>query len=421
MLDKSNFKRNIIQIALGSITSQFIVLITIPLLSRLYSPEAFGILALFIALYTVFSGLFTLKYDLSIIIPLDHSAAVSLTFLTLVISLIFSLILVFIFSLSFVIFYKPEQYIYFLLPTATFLCAFYTVGQQWCARNSNYQRFTKSQIINALLNVTTSLFIITIFDQSNNGMVIAFIIGLAASSFYLFNPYLTLYLEDFRKSINISSLKNTALEYKRFPLFVLPSSLIVNLGISSQPLILQSMFSLHEIGLYSIANRLLQVPSALLGNAIGEAFRAEFIRKIKLKTEISTFFHHTLYKILLISIPIFISLFIISPTLFSLLLGEAYIKSGKLAQYLSLGVFAHFIAQPFLYVFIATGHERLGLIMNTTASILPLVGLFVGSLAGSIEQALLLSSLATFLSSIFIVFSVNYCCQQQDRAIIKVN
>ena len=58
-----------VRIATGAIASQAIVIGATPLLTRLYEPEDFGALAVFTALYAIVAGVFTLKYELSIILP----------------------------------------------------------------------------------------------------------------------------------------------------------------------------------------------------------------------------------------------------------------------------------------------------------------------------------------------------------------
>lgn len=411
----SRFRRNIFRIAIGTISSQAIILSAMPFLARLYNPEAFGILALFMAMYAIFSGLLTLKYDLSIILPTEYDTAINLTVLTLLLSLTLSLFFEMVLLIGSMNFGVSTHWFYLLLPISTFLSAAYTCGQQWCARSNDYRRFSRSQVVNSLLNISAALLLAIVGIKFDGGLVIAFVVGLAASVIYLSIGSLLTHLKDSRLTVHLPTLANVALEYKRFPLFVLPSSFIATLGLSSHPLILQTMFSLHEIGLYAIANRILIIPSALIGGAIGEAFRAEFVDRIRRGIEVSSFFRDTLHKLVFISAPIFGILFLVTPTLFTLIFGETYGEAGILSRYLCLGVFSQFIAQPFLYVFIATGYERLGLFINIVTTVLPLLGIILGGLTGHIEHALLFSALLMFASSTFMIGLAYRCCRQNDN------
>ena len=63
---KINLVRNISTVAAATVTSQAILLAFMPVLTRLYSPVAFGMFATFSALHAMALILFSLKYDLGI-------------------------------------------------------------------------------------------------------------------------------------------------------------------------------------------------------------------------------------------------------------------------------------------------------------------------------------------------------------------
>jgi len=127
---------------------------TMPLLTRLYAPEDFGALAVFTALYAILAGLFTLKYDLSIILPVGDEKALDLTLLTVTLSVVLSSLLFAGVAVGHFAFGALAPY-YLLLPLSTLLAAGYTCGQQWGARKGDYGRFARSQVLNAAANVAT--------------------------------------------------------------------------------------------------------------------------------------------------------------------------------------------------------------------------------------------------------------------------
>lgn len=385
-----------------------------PLLTRLYGPEEFGALAVFAAAYAIVVGLITLKYDLSIILPRDHDKAVDLTVLTLSISLILSLVLLALLSVSYLTLGVPEHWYFFLLPLSTILGAAYTCAQQWGARASDYRRFARSQVMNSLVNVGTSVLLAIVIAKLFGSLVVGFVAGLAAGLIYLSIKLLRISAGDWRLNFRLSRLPATALEFKRFPMFVLPSSLLATLGMNAPPFLFQAMFSLQQVGYYAIANRFLMAPSALVGGAVAEAFRAEFVDRHKRGIENATFFRNTLRKLILFALPVFGGFFLIAPSLFALLLGEAYRDSGVLSRYLCIGVLAQFISQPFHYVFVATGHVRLGLLIQSAVTGLPLIALILGGLSGSMEHAVLFAALLTFVLSALLVGQAYRCCKQSD-------
>lgn len=387
-----------------------------PLLTRLYGPEEFGALAVFSAAYAIVVGLITLKYDMSIILPRDHDKAVDLTVLTLSISLTLSLVLLALLSVSYLTLGVPERWYFFLLPLSVILGAAYTCAQQWAARTSDYRRFARSQVMNSLVNVGTSVLLAIVIAKLFGSLVIGFVVGLAAGLTYLSIKLLRISAGDWRLNFRLSRLPATALEFRRFPMFVLPSSLLATLGMNAPSFLFQAMFSLQQVGYYAIANRFLMAPSALVGGAVAEAFRAEFVDRHKRGIENATFFRNTLGKLVLFALPVFCGFFLIAPSLFALLLGEAYRDSGVLSRYLCIGVFAQFISLPFHYVFVATGHLRLGLLMQFAVTVLPLIALILGGLSGSMEHAVLFAAVLTFVLSILLIGLAYRSCKRSDSA-----
>ena len=413
---QSRFRKNILRIATGSLASQAIVIGAIPVLTRLYGPEDFGALAVFAASYAIFVNLITLKYDLSIILPRDHDKAVDLTVLTLSVSLILSIILLALIGVGHVSLGIPAQWYFFLLPLCTILGSAYTCAQQWCARASDYRTFTRSQVMNSLVNVGISVLLAIGTAKLSGSLVVGFVAGLAAGLIYLSISFLRKSVGDHLVNLRLSRLAVTAMEFKRFPMYVLPSSLLATLGMNAPPFVLQTMFSLQEVGYYAIANRFLLAPSSLVGGAVAEAFRAEFVDRHKRGIKNAAFFRNTLRKLVFVALPVFGGFFLIAPSLFALLLGEAYRDSGVLARYLCIGVFAQFISQPFHYVYIATDHVRLGLLIQSAVTVLPILAIIFGGLGGSMERAVLFAALLTFVLSVLLVGLAYRCCKHSDSA-----
>lgn len=388
-----------------------------PLLTRLYGPEEFGALAVFSAAYAIFVGLITLKYDSSIILPRDSQKAVDLTVLTMSVSLVLSIILMVVLGIIYLAIGTPTQRYFFLLPLSAILGSAFTCAQQWCARASDYRRFARSKVINSLVSVGTSLLLAVVASRLFGSLVVGFVVGLAAGLIYLLMGFQRVNKDDWRSpSLSLSKLTSTALEFKRFPIYVLPYSLLATLSMNAPPFLFQAMFSLQEVGYYAIANRFLMAPSAMIGGSVAEAFRSEFVDRQKRNVESASFFRNTLFKLILFALPAFGCFFLVAPSLFALLLGETYRDAGVLSGYLCIGVFAQFISQPFHYVFVATGHVRLGLLLQSAVTVLPILAIiFVGS-SGSMVNAVFFAALFTLFSSMVLIGFAHRCCQQSDHA-----
>ena len=74
---KSEFSRNVMTLLTGSVIAQFIPLLLTPILSRLFSPEEFGLFAFYISIITLFSAIATGRYELAILLPKDDKKAIN--------------------------------------------------------------------------------------------------------------------------------------------------------------------------------------------------------------------------------------------------------------------------------------------------------------------------------------------------------
>ena len=77
----------------GTAVSMGISLLSSPILSRLYTPEEFGVLTTFTSVYSVLLIAATCRYELAILLPKEEEEALSVTLLGAGFSVVFSLAL----------------------------------------------------------------------------------------------------------------------------------------------------------------------------------------------------------------------------------------------------------------------------------------------------------------------------------------
>ena len=90
---KSEFNRNILTLMTGSTIANAIPVAISPILTRIYSPEDFGLLALFLAVTTIFGTIVNGRYELAIMLPKKDEDAINIVALGFVIMSLITLIL----------------------------------------------------------------------------------------------------------------------------------------------------------------------------------------------------------------------------------------------------------------------------------------------------------------------------------------
>ena len=84
ILPSNIFDRSIMVLASGTIGAQGILVLAAPFLTRIYSPEAFGVLAIYTMLLTLIVSISSLSYQLAIPISQDEEEVPNLAALSLV-------------------------------------------------------------------------------------------------------------------------------------------------------------------------------------------------------------------------------------------------------------------------------------------------------------------------------------------------
>ena len=89
---KSEFTKNVLTLMTGTSIAQAIPIAITPILTRIYSPNEFGLFALYMSIVSVVVIMATGRYELAIVLPKNNEDAANIVALSLVITLFISLL-----------------------------------------------------------------------------------------------------------------------------------------------------------------------------------------------------------------------------------------------------------------------------------------------------------------------------------------
>lgn len=410
-------RRNVLRLASGAVVSQILMVASTPILTRIFNPESFGVMAVFAAAYAIAIPISTLKYDAAVILPKATSSAISLSALVILIASAIVLLLSGLLGAAIWMSLLPNEHeVNLLLPLALWLGALYTLTQQWSARQNDYKHFARSQVIGSVLNIGISLTLGILYSGEPHYLVLGFVSGLVGSLAYMLlsrSQKIRLKL-----SVKITSLLRRASVYRQFPVLVLPSALLMTIGQNSIPLVLSTHYPIGEVGQFAIANRLLLVPAALIGGALAESFRSEFVRRRRERLDVTSFVNKTLRTLVILALPMFCFLFVTAPWLFSVIFSPDYEEAGHVSRAVVLGVTAQFIATPFASVFIALRQTTMGLRVHIATTTVPLALLWgAAAFQMPMMNALVIYSVATAFCMAMMLFIAQRLCRTSDGMI----
>ncbi|WP_019673913.1 oligosaccharide flippase family protein [Psychrobacter lutiphocae] len=333
LLPKNSFARGVSVLVGGTVGSQALMILATPLITRLYTPEDFGLLAVFTAILAFFTVVSAGRYDLAIPLPEGDQDAANLAVLCICIVSTFTL-LSFIFILFFsnniaLLLKSPKLANYLLLiPIGIFFVGIYQIFSKWSIRQKEFSVIAKTTLYQSLgtiaIQLTGSSFgaISLIFGYSTGQGIGA--VGLARSAFRK---------SEF-KTVSLKDIKSQAIRYKDFPIYSTGTALFNTASLQFAPIVFITLYGATISGLYALTLRILSMPISLVGNAIGSVFLSE-APKAKREGTLPDLIIKLHNKLALIgAFPLAILLYF-APDLFSLAFGKEWLKAGVYAQWMA--------------------------------------------------------------------------------------
>lgn len=381
-LFSSFFAQNVAIITSGTVLSQFINTFLAPIITRIYSPEEYGVLTVYVAVIGLFSIISSLKYEWAIPIAKDEEEAVNVLILCVFILFLYSIgvfILLFFFNgpiLEALVGNSLGSY-WVYVPLGILLIGIYQILMQWAYRERDYQRIARTKVMQAIFQNVSR---IGLYFVGSTGLIISRILGESTGILTLFSNVKN-FLEKYIQGINFRSIKKVAIRFKRFPFFSLPSQFFNMLGIQLPPILMTSLYGSKEVGFFGLANVVTTLPMILVGNSIGDVFYGEAAGVDKNNIErIKELSNKLLIKLLKISIVPFGLLVILSPWLFSTVFGEEWHPAGRYSQAISILVFFRFVFTPGSRIFAVIEKQHYALVVDFIRVVLVIASFIISNL-----------------------------------------
>ena len=331
---KSEFSRNVLTLMTGTVVAQAIPIAISPILTRIYSPAEFGLFGLFFAILSILSVLANGRYESAVMLPKKEEDALHLFALGIIINTFFSLIILIVVTLfndSLTRLLGNDEislWLYFI-PIALFFTGLFNILNSMNNRQKNYKDIANATMTKSMVMAFIQL-VIGLVKSGVSGLILGQIVAQFFANVKLFKNI----IKDKKVFFSIKKIKILALaiKYKKFPLFSLPSALANVLSGHLSNILISSFYSIATLGFYSLVQRVLGIPSALIGKSIGQVYYEEGTRERKKNGVATNTFNATFKKLMIIGLPSFFILFFIVEELFAFVFGEEWRVAGHYAQ-----------------------------------------------------------------------------------------
>jgi O-antigen/teichoic acid export membrane protein len=345
---KNDFNRNVLTLLTGASVAQAIPIAISPILTRLYTPADFGVVALFLSIATIFGAIANGKYELAIVLPEKDEEAINIAALSLIIASFLSglifLVILFFHSLIVSLLDNDEisMWLYFI-PLVVFLSGVFNMLNYLNTRLKNYHHISRANMYKAVV-VAVIQIVLGYLKMGAGGLITGQIFShIAGNTRLLLNVIRD---KSLLKSIKGSEMKRLAKEYIDYPKYTMWGSLANNLSQNINNIFISAMYSISTLGFYSLIQRILGIPIRLIGNAIRQVYFQKASIERNEKGHAKDTFNSTLKKLLVISIPSFGGLYLVIEDLISIVFGEDWRIAGEYARILMPLFFLRFVVAP---------------------------------------------------------------------------
>lgn len=398
---KGGFASDVLKLVSGTAVAQILTVASAPLITRLYGPEAFGLLALFVSIVNILLVISCLRYELAIMLPKEDKEAVnvlgvSLGFVAITSGLLIPLVGWF--GRSFSRWLKsPElgDYLY-LVPFAIFIGGTFLALNYWNSRTRQFGRLSVARVTGA--STTTSIQLGAGFSGviSGGGLIVAFVAGSFVSTLLLGGQIWRQDRALIQRNLKFTKMVATLKRYHKFPLYDAWAGLLNAISWQLPTFLLSTFFSSAVVGYYALGNQLLRLPMSLIGNSIAQAFfprAAEANIDGTLAIVVEDTFR---YLVMLGMFPMFL-LAIVGRDLFVSIFGSNWAEAGVYTQILSIWMFFWFISSPLSTLFRVLEKQEFSLGLNIVIFISRFVSIAIGGWLNNARLALLLFAISGFI------------------------
>lgn len=347
----------------GTVAARLVFALALPFITRLYSPEDFELLAVYMAALALVTSIASLRLGRTIPLPDSDEEASNLLALSLIAATAFGALLailtVFFPQATVETLGKPEFLPYrWLLPAGVVLASTYQSLQFWASRKRRYKLVAKTRLGRALSGASTQLGLGTL-GIAPFGLLFGHMIYNGFGSL----PIVRDILCNDRPAISAISFKGMrqALNrYRNFPIYSVPEALANSASVQVPIILISVVAAGPEAGYLALAMQVMAMPMALVGQSVAQVYIAEAPKRLRDGT-LKHFTYRTILALFKIGAVVLIPIGLLAPFVFGPLFGPEWARAGEMVLWMTPWHVLQLAAAPLTASLHVTGHLRLAM------------------------------------------------------------
>lgn len=363
----------------ASAFGQIVGLALSPLITKLYGPLILGTYGQYLSYVAIAATIIGGRFDLALIETKRSSTKIGLLQLSITISCAFLLIsLIFIAASNF-------ESVFFFIPILSFLTNLVVLYNTYLNSEEKYGQMAINKVVQAIF--PNMIFLLAFFFESLVSSVFL-LLGYLITLVYIGYPLMLVDL--WTKGLaKIRYYKLLLFRYFRYPLYLLPSTLLSELTGNLPILMVTIYFDFKLAGFLFLANKIISIPSVFIANSISEVYREAASSRFNIYGECSTIFMHYIKRLIILSLLSLFALLTSIDYIVEYVYGIEWVYTASILKVFSIMMAGQIISSPLSYTIVFKNYHKFDLILQISRLVFASICLYLFWSSGQFLEGLL--------------------------------
>lgn len=334
-MPKGKFARALALLSGGTLLGQLFLVASSPILTRLFTPADFGLLAVFSSFLATIAVVLALRYDFAQPVGKDDAEAAGITLGAIWIVAVNALII------AVIVYFLADQLaqavkmpdlgrLLWLFPPTALVHGWIVVLTYWSLRRQTFKLNSVSKLVLGATQAGVQL-TLGFLAFGAPGLIIGYSTGMLLQFIYLYRGTT---VED-RQLIfgrSLSNVREALRTHWRYPVLYAPSALMTSSAQLLPPVFLAMVYGPALAGLFALGQRVVGMPVRMLSHSAGQVFLSEVPKLPPDKVE--KLFVKTSGRFLALGVVGMLPLVFIGPEVFAIVFGENWREAGVIVGWL---------------------------------------------------------------------------------------
>lgn len=372
-LCQGGFVRAVAVLAGGTAVAQGIAILALPLITRLYTPADFSVLAVYSAILSILVVVACLRLEIAIPLPESDTEAANVLALALCGSAAVSVLValaVWAWPLQLVQLLDQPSLLPFLwlLPLGIWLASTCAAVQYWATRKKRFTAIAKTRMTQSLGATAAKLGMGTLQASGAFGLLMGQLIASGAGVVGLCRH---IWRDDRSALFNISlrGMRTALINYQRFPKFSVLESFANNAAFHLPIIIIAATAIGPEAGYLMLATQIVAVPMSLIGGAVSQVYLSRAPDEFR-RGNLGPFTAQVIAALTKTGVGPIVFIGITAPVLFPFVFGVSWQRAGEMVAWMTPWFVMQFLSSPVSMTLHVTGNQQVALWLQISGLIL---------------------------------------------------